>query len=76
MIRLSIQKLITKKELMLKNKKYQDSSAFEEKQYTDIWNNDEYLQFMYERIMLFRELSTETGVFIVHCDFTKGHYLR
>ena len=27
-----------------------DHGVFEEKQYTDIWTNDEYLQFMYERI--------------------------
>ena len=26
-----------------------DQAAFEEKQYEDIWTNDEYLQFMYER---------------------------
>ena len=26
-----------------------DSTSFEEKQYGDIWTNDEYLQFMYER---------------------------
>ena len=26
-----------------------DQSIFEEKQYGDIWTNDEYLQFMYER---------------------------
>ena len=33
-----------------------DRTAFEEKQYTDIWTNDEYLQFMYERLILMREL--------------------
>ena len=29
---------------------YNDNTSFEEKQYSDIWTNDEYLQFMYERI--------------------------
>ena len=33
-----------------------DGSSFEEKQYKDIWSNDEYLQFMYERIVMLREL--------------------
>jgi len=27
-------------------------SSFEEKQYTDIWTNDEYLQFIFERLIL------------------------
>ena len=38
-----------------------DSLAFEEKQYGDIWNNDEYLQFIYERIILIRELLSDKG---------------
>lgn len=53
-----------------------DSTSFEEKQYGDIWNNDEYLQFMYERIILIRELLSETGSFILHCDWHKNHQLR
>jgi DNA modification methylase len=51
-------------------------SAFEEKQYTDVWTNDEYLQFMYERAILMRELLAEDGVFCLHCDWHKSHYLR
>ncbi len=51
-------------------------SAFEEKQYTDIWSNDEYLQFMYERILLLRELLSETGSIYLHCDYRKSHYLK
>lgn len=38
-----------------------DSSTFEEKQYGDIWTNDEYLQFMYERLTLIRELLSDKG---------------
>ncbi|MCX7025291.1 MAG: site-specific DNA-methyltransferase [Spirochaetes bacterium] len=53
-----------------------DMSAFEEKQYTDIWTNDEYLQFMYERLILMRELLAEDGSIYIHCDWHKGHYLR
>nr|WP_295080753.1 site-specific DNA-methyltransferase [uncultured Roseateles sp.] len=51
-------------------------TAFEEKQYTDVWTNDEYLQFIYERAILMRELLSEDGVFCVHCDWHKSHYLR
>jgi len=53
-----------------------DGSAFEEKQYTDIWNNDEYLQFMFERLILLRELLAEDGSIFLHCDWHKSHHLR
>lgn len=53
-----------------------DSSSFEEKQYGDIWTNDEYLQFMYERMILMRELLSETGSIVLHCDWHKVHHLR
>lgn len=53
-----------------------DSNVFEEKQYTDIWSNDEYLQFMYERILLLRELLSPNGVICLHCDWHKSHLLR
>jgi len=49
-----------------------DRSAFEEKQYNDIWTNDEYLQFMYERLVLIRELLADTGSIWVHCDWRKA----
>ena len=53
-----------------------DSTSFEEKQYGDIWTNDEYLQFMYERLILLRELLSDTGTIYLHCDWHKVHYLR
>lgn len=53
-----------------------DTSSFEEKQYADIWTNDEYLQFMYERLILMRELLSERGCIYVHCDWHKVHHLR
>jgi len=53
-----------------------DQSSFEEKQYGDIWNNDEYLQFIYERLVLLRELLTDNGSVYVHCDANRGHYIK
>lgn len=53
-----------------------DSSTFEEKQYGDIWINDEYLQFMYERLTMLRELLSDKGTIYVHCDWHKSHYIR
>lgn len=66
-----------KKTISLKGKKVQnDSSSFEEKQYGDIWTNDEYLQFMYERLILMRELLSPKGSIFLHCDWRKNHHLR
>lgn len=53
-----------------------DSSSFEEKQYGDIWNNDEYLQFMYERLIILRDLLSDSGTIYLHCDWHKVHHLR
>lgn len=67
-----------KKKIDLKGigKATSDSSSFEEKQYGDIWTNDEYLQFMYERFILLRELLSENGTIIVHLDYHKCHHIR
>ncbi|SKC86984.1 DNA methyltransferase [Maledivibacter halophilus] len=66
-----------KKKIKLKGKKItNDNNFFEEKQYTDIWSNDEYLQFMYERLILLRELLSDTGSIYLHCDYRKVHHLR
>ncbi|MGQ0669898.1 MAG: site-specific DNA-methyltransferase [Actinomycetota bacterium] len=48
----------------------------EQIQYTDIWANDNYLQFMYERVMLLRELLSQGGCIWLHCDPSRGHYLK
>lgn len=66
-----------KKKIELRGKKAEnDKTAFEEKQYTDIWSNDEYLQFIYERLILMRELLSDTGTIYVHCDWHKVHLIR
>lgn len=67
-----------KKKIKMKNAgtALSDTSTFEEKQYGDIWTNDEYLQFMYERFILIRELLSERGSLYVHCDWHKVHHLR
>ena len=53
-----------------------DHSMFEEKQYGDIWSNDEYLQYIYERILLLKELLSNKGLIFLHCDSSRGHYLK
>lgn len=53
-----------------------DSTSFEDKQYGDIWTNDEYLQFMYERLLIMKELLSETGSIYLHCDWHRSSFLR
>jgi adenine-specific DNA-methyltransferase len=48
----------------------------EQIQYTDIWANDTYLQFMYERLLLLKELLSPTGAIYVHCDTKRSYVLR
>ena len=50
-------------------------SVIEQTQYSDIWANDNYLQFMYERLILLRELLADDGAIYVHCDWRMNSYL-
>jgi DNA modification methylase len=51
-------------------------SLGEQIQYTDIWVNDMYLQFMYGRLLFLKELLAENGSVWLHCDYHKVHYLK
>jgi 16S rRNA G966 N2-methylase RsmD len=48
----------------------------EQIQYTDIWVNDTYLQFMYERLILLKELMATGSVIYLHADPSKNYLLR
>ena len=50
--------------------------AFEEKQYGDRWSDSAYLQFMYERLFLLRELLSPRGSIYLHCDWHKAAHLK
>ena len=54
----------------------EEHSILEQMQYTDIWANDKYLQFMYERLILLRELLVDDGLIYVHCDWRMNSCLR
>lgn len=70
-------KMDYKKKIKIKGKEVlNDNNSFEEKQYGDIWSNDEYLQFMFERLTIMRELLSEKGSIYVHCDYHKSHHIR
>ena len=66
-----------KKKIKLRGQKLlNDSMSFEEKQYSDIWSNDGYLQFMYDRLNLLKELLHKDGVIFVHIDPGVSHYIK
>jgi len=46
--------------------------------YRDSWGQggSVYLQMMYERLVLLRELLSDQGSIYVHCDYRVSHYLR
>jgi DNA modification methylase len=55
-----------------------ERSIIEEKAYRDTWGRglDSYLQMMYERLVLMRELLAENGFIYVHLDWHVGHYVK
>ena len=59
-----------------KNFEGEEYTLGEQLQYYDIWNNDGYLQYMYERFLLLKELLSNVGTFYLHCDYRRSHYLK
>jgi DNA modification methylase len=53
-----------------------DAGILQQTMYFDIWNNDTYLQFMYERLLLLKEILDDDGVLWLHCDDNMEHQLR
>lgn len=55
-----------------------EHSVIEEKAYRDTWGKglDSYLQMMYERLVLMKELLAENGSIYVHLDWHIGHYVK
>ncbi len=51
-------------------------SLGEQVQYSDIWANDNYLQWMFERLQLLREVLSHDGSIFLHCDNRRVHHLR
>lgn len=46
--------------------------------YSDTWKNGtvSYLEMLYPRLMLMRDLLSDQGSIYVHCDWHAGHYLK
>ena len=50
--------------------------AFEETMYGDIWQKEDYLNWMYENLMAIKSVMSETGSIYVHLDTKIGHYFK
>ena len=50
--------------------------AFEEKMYGDIWQKEDYLNWMYENLLAIKSVMSETASIYVHLDTKIGHYVK
>lgn len=50
--------------------------AFEEKMYGDVWNKEDYLNWMYENLMAIKSVMSDTASIYVHLDWHIGHYVK
>ncbi len=48
----------------------------QQQQYADTWDESAYLQFLYARLPLLRDLLAEDGSLWLHCDHRHAHHLR
>ena len=57
---------------------YKERSVIEEKAYRDTWGGgiDSFLEMLFDRIMLMRELLSENGSIYLHCDPTASHFIK
>jgi len=53
-----------------------DNSIGEEIMYGDIWQKEDYLNWLYERLLAIRDVMSETGSIYVHLDWHIGHYVK
>ena len=54
----------------------EDFKAFEEKMYGDVWNKEDYLNWMYENLLAIKSIMSETASIYVHLDWHIGHYVK
>ncbi|SNR14192.1 DNA methyltransferase [Tenacibaculum jejuense] len=52
----------------------EDFKFFEEKMYGDIWQKEEYLNWMYENLQAIRSIMNENASIYLHLDTHIGHY--
>lgn len=53
-----------------------DNTIGEEVMYGDIWQKEDYLNWLYERLLAIKDIMIETGSIYVHLDWHIGHYVK
>ncbi len=53
-----------------------DNAIGEEVMYGDIWQKEDYLNWLYERLLAMRQVLSDTGSIYVHLDWHIGHYVK
>lgn len=54
----------------------EELKMFEEKMYGDVWNKEDYLNWMYENLMAIKSVMSDTASIYVHLDWHIGHYVK
>lgn len=54
----------------------EELKEFEEKMYGDVWNKEDYLNWMYENLMAIKSIMSETASIYVQLDYNIGHYVK
>lgn len=53
-----------------------DLQVLEETMYGDIWQKEDYLNWIYERLLAIKEIMSDTASIYVHLDWHIGHYVK
>jgi len=53
-----------------------DNTIGEEIMYGDIWQKEDYLNWLYERLLAIKDIMSETASIYVHLDWHIGHYVK
>ncbi|HPD57907.1 MAG TPA: site-specific DNA-methyltransferase [Smithellaceae bacterium] len=56
--------------------KADDNTIGEEIMYGDIWQKEDYLNWLYERLLAIKDIMNETASIYVHLDWHIGHYAK
>lgn len=54
----------------------EELKAFEEKMYGDIWQKEDYLNWMYENLIAIKNVMSDTASIYVHLDWHISHYIK
>ncbi len=72
-IQAKVQEVINKSKEDIDNDK---EKSFEEIMYSDIWRKEDYLSWIYERLLAIKSVMSDTASIYVHLDWHIGHYVK